>query len=292
MKTLYIVLHGALMVLCRLFSFIFFDLRFMKKHFIFMVILAFVPLSNLFCQTLEIGGGPASSIAAYKDYRDSRAYTNVGLPNNEWYGISGVYLNAFEGSFLCFLFDKPKFMIGDYLRFGSGVGYMYSNVFDKIKDNGEVTLGYYGTYGNTEVYSPGPVDKQRLGFWLDINYGLQAQYKIDDYHLVGLRYYYRVHLNPSINYNGKGAAVWPSGVIGIFGNHKKFSGMVEFNLKKESEGGVEKYRGFLLRYHYNSSNPNRYWGIKVEHFKPVEDVYGNGSYKSIMILYGSAIFGA
>ncbi|MDX1651639.1 MAG: hypothetical protein R3277_04050 [Brumimicrobium sp.] len=260
----------------------------MKYIFIVMILLHSGISFNSFTQTLEISGGGASSIAVYNNYRAEQAYTDHGMPRNEWYGISGTYLNAMDGSILGFIFNDSRFMIGDYIRVGTGLGYMYSNVFDQIKDNGELTLGYYGTYGNTEVFSPGPVSKSKFGFWIDLNYGLQAHFTIKDYTMIGVRYYYRVHLNPSVNYNGQGGAVWPSGVLGIFGNYEKFSGLIEFNpTKKDAQGGVEKYRGVLIRYHYDSVKYNRYLGIKLERFVP-ENI--RGSYNSISMVFGSAIF--
>lgn len=251
------------------------------------------PFHDAGAQSIETGLGLIHSRATYKNYRDQRAYTNLGFPEKEWYTMSGLYLNTFDGSFLCYLIDKPRFMIGEYLRVGVGMGYLYSNVFDKVKDNGDLTIGYYGVNGTTEVYSPGPVQKSKLGFWIDFNYGLQAQFRIRQDFMIGSRLYYRIHVNPTVDdYRSRGAVNAFSGVIGLFGIYERVSALVEFD-RRHTSADYTNASYFALTARCRLKNTYyTYFGMRYDRIKPYYPPNSvlSGGYNSVMLTFGAAIF--
>ncbi|MDX5449031.1 MAG: hypothetical protein LPK47_11705 [Bacteroidota bacterium] len=235
---------------------------FRKALLITGLFLSSIPVSS---QTVDVGIWLIHTTASYENYRPDTVY-RMGMSNPERYHNTGIYLQAFDGSLLGFLFSESKFMIGDYFRIGAGIGRVYSKAYDIIDDNGDVVIGKGGVYGTEDIVSFGPVDKTRFGYWVDLNYGFQAEYRMDDWKKFGIRWYYRVHLDPVTDLLDYNFGYSLSGVIAGFVMIDPFSVTVEWNPSLEKDYSMAEMWSVAARKRF-SYKGNGYWGLRYEQIK-------------------------
>ncbi len=218
------------------------------------------------------------------------------------YFNQGLYLKAYEGSFIEMLFfDDKRFSVGEYLKIGCGLGYKYSPEFKHLDDNGFYSAGMGGVYGNEEIKVPGPVEKGRFGYLVDLNYGIQTRYKFDpeEYPMrsIGFRWYYAIHINPILHHRDP---VYPNGYFfngakTIYYTHENFSAALEWSFKMgDKKQSHHRFCSLTFRKH-KENDYGKYIGLRLDYIgNPVNPdlapAYFQVNAFNIQLLFGRAIF--
>lgn len=243
----------------------------------FSALLPYFTMQEVHSQWLDFSIGPYHSTAIYNNPRGN-AKTPLGDP--EIYHNTGIYIKAYEGSLLDqLIFSKSRFGFGDYFRIGVGLGLKYSSEFKHLKDDGSITTGFGGVYGETELVAFGPVEKGRLGFLTEINYGLQFRYKFDpnsdDSPLIGFRLYYALMINPLYHVidpvlpNG----YFLAGAKSLYYTQKNFSTAIEWDFRRVKSDDQTHDRFLSLIFKKINPDKGRYKGLRVDY---VQNSKSNG----------------
>lgn len=230
-------------------------------------------------QLIDFSIGPYHSTAIYKSPRGSG---KTPLGNPEYYHNTGFYIKAYEGSLLDnLIFEKSRFGFGEYFRLGAGLGLKYSPVFKHVKDDGSITTGFGGVYGTDEIVAFGPVEKGRLGYLAEINYGFQVRYKFnpgsDDSPLIGFRLYYALMMNPIYHNNNPALpeGYFMAGAKSLYYTQKNFSTAIEWDLSRGKSD--DQTHDLFLSFNIKKINPERssYKGVRLDY---VQNPKRDGTY--------------
>lgn len=264
-----------------------------------MIVLIIFYFKQSYSQTIDISFSPYQSIANYYKPRGN-AETPMGA--NETYFNSGIYLKAYEGSFIEMLFfDTKRFSIGEYLRLGAGLGAIYSPEFKHLKDDGSYTLGFGGVNGNNELIAYGPVDKTNFGYLVELNYGLQARYKFDPENSpnksIGFRWYYSLAMNPIFHVrdlaipNGH----FLSGTKSIYYTDSQFSAILDWDARRKTSNQTHDYYFSLTLKKYKEEK-STYRGIRIDYIQAKNNPnnYNSTAYSvngfNLHVVFGRSIF--
>lgn len=230
-------------------------------------------------QTLDMSIGPYHSMAIYKTPRGG---TIPPLNDPEFYHNTGFYIKAYEGSLLDYLvFDKKRFGFGEYFRLGAGIGMKYSPVFKHVKDDGSITTGFGGVYGTDEQVAFGPIAKGRLGYLVEMNYGLHFRYKFNpknnDSPMIGFRIYYALMMNPIFDNNDPvlSEGYFLAGAKSVFYAQKNFSATLEWDLSIGESDDQTHDRFFAVNLKKINPENLKYKGIRVDY---VNNAKRSGAY--------------
>lgn len=218
----------------------------------------------LFAQIMDFSVGAYHTTASYKNVRASYAYDNKLISNPELYHHSGVYLKAYEGSLISLLMNNKRLAIGEYIKIGSGIGVGYSSSNSKIEDDGRIFLYYAGVNGTDAVYSTGPIQKYGLGYQVDLNYGLQARYRLkkdNDAQTIGVRWFNIFNINPAIRNTSGNSTI---GTVAAYYTHEQFSVVAEADWRSQSsDQSPIRFFSVTGRKHTNKIKKT-YVGIRIE----------------------------
>lgn len=188
----------------------------------------------LFAQVMDFSVAAYHTTASYKNVRATYAYDNKLISNPELYHHSVIYIKPYEGSIISFLMDNKRLAVGKYIKIGAGIGVGYSSVNSRIEDDGRIFLYNAGIYGTDAVYSTGPIKKYRLGYQVDLNYGLQARYRLkknNNAQTIGVRWFNIFNINPAIRNTGGNSTL---GTIAAYYTHEQFSVLAEADWRRQS----------------------------------------------------------
>lgn len=224
--------------------------------------------NHVSAQSMDINGSVYQSIA---NYHKPRGNHETPMGKNETYFNTGVYLKAYEGSFIEMIaFDNKRFSIGEYIKVGAGLGVQYSPEFKHLSDDGSYSVGFGGVYGTQEIKVAGPVTVSNFGYLVELNYGLQMRYKFDPEsypeRAIGVRWYYGMMVNPIFHVrdlvipNG----YFMAGMKSVYATHEQYSACIDWCRRKED--GNQSHDLVLsatLRKH--KENKTGYWGMKLDY---------------------------
>jgi hypothetical protein len=230
-------------------------------------------------QMLDFSIGPYHSTAIYNNPRGT---AKTPLKDPELYHNTGFYIKAYEGSLLDnLIFSKSRFGFGEYFRLGAGLGIRYSPAFKHVKDDGSITTGFGGVYGTNELVAQGPVEKGRLGYLAEINYGLQFRYKFepesDDSPLIGFRIYYALMMNPIYHNNNAGLGVdgyFLGGAKSLYYTQENFSTAIEWDFRRRKSNQTHD-RFLSCNFKKINKEKSSYKGLRIDY---VQNAKRDGAY--------------
>jgi hypothetical protein len=199
------------------------------RRFLFAIVLASY---SIICssQIIDINTGFNFSGVTYTGLQKYGYYITDGLvqsviyPEEVKYKCIEFNLMSLHGSCISAIFNKSPFMIGDYLGFDLGLGYIASNSKYAVK---KVTSNMYS---GSKTYDYDQVVNTHISVTGGIDYGLMMRIRPSNDVAFGVqRYYHHTYSRAR-----EGNAVTPV-VTGLWGGFSTFFFKIGMNLKKEQK---------------------------------------------------------
>lgn len=209
-------------------------------------------------QIVDINTGVNFGYSRYKNARNVNYY-DLGYKHTaeNYYALSCnlMHLNI---SFLGLVqnLNENKFIIGDYWGLGIKLGKAFYN------SDYDIQLVSYNMYtGDSSVtLEPNLIGEDHFLPVIQFDYGLMAQYRVNDEFVVGVNGYAHIDMNEMRNGNSKGDRPF---VLGFYGKTDKFMARIDTDINKSDDA----YWNVELKKFFKSQKETKYIGLKTSYWK-------------------------